>query len=202
MAKTATIEVRVTGDVLALREALAGIEGDCRVLDRKDMWEEEGECYYDALRDIREKARAALSAPLKPSPDTAACKPMDLDEAIEHARACAARWGDETPCGYAHAQLACWLCELREHRKQAENAYAMREALKRVEDELAMMNPRGWGDTLAYVRKALAGRPRNCDLYKDCNAAWKAYNAIGDRERLPGFDHWLFEDAKQEGGAK
>lgn len=125
-----------------------------------------------------------------------------LDEAIEHARTCAARWGDETPCGYAHAQLACWLCELREHRKQAENAYAMRETLKRVEDELAMMNPRGWGDTLAYVRAALAGKPRNCDLYKDCNAAWKAYNAIADRERLPGFDYWLFEEAKQEGAAK
>ena len=52
------------------------------------------------------------------------------------------------------------------------------------------------------ITAALAAPPRNCDLYKDCNAAWKAYNAIGDRERLPGFDHWLFEEAKQEGGAK
>ena len=49
----------------ALRAALEGIEGDCRVLDRKDMWEEEGECYYDALRDIREKVSAAIAAPAR-----------------------------------------------------------------------------------------------------------------------------------------
>ena len=53
------------GNAAALREALEGIEDDCRVLDRKDMWEEEGECYYDALRDIREKVSAALSAPAR-----------------------------------------------------------------------------------------------------------------------------------------
>ena len=194
MAKAPTLEVRVTGDVLALREALKESTALLAVL-RGDEYEENVTRQIDRNTDV-------LSAPLKPSDDTGACRPMDLDEAIEHARACAARWGDETPCGYAHAQLACWLCELREHRKQAENAYAMRETLNRVEDELAMMNPRGWGDTLNYVRKALAGRPRNCDLYKDCNAAWKAYNAIADRERLPGFDYWLFEEAKQEGGAK
>lgn len=52
------------------------------------------------------------------------------------------------------------------------------------------------------AKSALAGRPRNCDLYPDCNSAWKAYNAIADRERLPGFDYWLFEEAKQEGGAR
>lgn len=52
------------------------------------------------------------------------------------------------------------------------------------------------------AKSALVAPPRNCDLYKDCNAAWKAYNAIADRERLPGFDYWLFEEAKQEGAAK
>jgi hypothetical protein len=51
------------------------------------------------------------------------------------------------------------------------------------------------------AKTALAAPPRNCDLYPDCNSAWKAYNAIADRERLPGFDYWLFEEAKQEGGA-
>jgi len=56
---------RAPGNAAAMREALESIEDDCRVLDRKDMWEEEGECYYDALRDIREKARAALSAPVR-----------------------------------------------------------------------------------------------------------------------------------------
>jgi len=41
---------------------------------------------------------------------------------------------------------------------------AMRKALKRVESELSTMNPRGWGDTLAYVRAALAAPARNCDV--------------------------------------
>lgn len=36
---------------------------------------------------------------------------------------------------------------------------AMRKALKRVESELSTMNPRGWGDTLAYIRAALAAPP-------------------------------------------
>ena len=49
----------------ALREALYGIVDDCRVLDRTDMWEEEGECYYDVLRDIRETVSAALAAPAR-----------------------------------------------------------------------------------------------------------------------------------------
>lgn len=53
------------GNAAAMRAALEGIEGDCRILDRKDMWEEEGECYYDALRDIREKVSAALAAPAR-----------------------------------------------------------------------------------------------------------------------------------------
>ena len=53
------------GNAAALREALKSIEDDCHVLDRKDMWEEEGECYYDALRDIREKVSAALAAPAR-----------------------------------------------------------------------------------------------------------------------------------------
>jgi hypothetical protein len=42
---------------------------------------------------------------------------------------------------------------------------------------------------------------RNCDRFADCNSAWKAYNAIAGRERLPGFDFWLFEKVK-EGGAR
>ena len=53
------------GNAAAMRAALEGIEDDCRVLDRKDMWEEEGECYYDALRDIREKVSAALATPAR-----------------------------------------------------------------------------------------------------------------------------------------
>jgi hypothetical protein len=65
MAKTVPLEVRVIYNAAALRAALEGIEGDCRVLDRKDMWEEEGECYYEAMRDIREKVNAALSAPAR-----------------------------------------------------------------------------------------------------------------------------------------
>lgn len=56
---------RAPGNAAALRKALEGIEDDCLVLDRKDMWEEEGECYYDALRDIREKVNTALSAPAR-----------------------------------------------------------------------------------------------------------------------------------------
>ena len=52
------------------------------------------------------------------------------------------------------------------------------------------------------AKSALVAPHRNCDLYPDCNAAWKAYNAIADRERLPGFDFWLFEEAKQEGSAR
>lgn len=110
MAKAATIEVRVTGDVLALREALKESTALLAVL-RGDEYEENITRQIDRNTDV-------LSAPLKPSDDTGAC------------------------------------------------------------------------------------RPRNCDLYKDCNAAWKAYNALDKRERLPGFDYWLFEDAKQEGGAK
>lgn len=53
------------GNAAAMRAALESIEDDCRVLDRKDMWEEEGECYYDALRDIREKVNTAFSAPAR-----------------------------------------------------------------------------------------------------------------------------------------
>lgn len=60
-----------------------------------------------------------------------------------------------------------------------------------------------WQMTLKReVESALSAPPRNCDLYKDCNAAWKAYNALDKRERLPGFDFWLFEEAKQEGGER
>ena len=213
MAKAPTLEVRVTGDVLALREALKESTALLAVL-RGDEYEENVTRQIDRNTDV-------LSAPLKFSDDTGACRPMDLDEAIEHARACAARWGDETPCGYAHAQLACWLCELREHRKQAEDAYAMRKTLENVERVACFCaeTPRhtpGYPTDAARVenlylriselgkiaRKALAGRPRNCDLYKDCDSAWKAYNALDKRERLPGFDYWLFEEAKQEGGAR
>ena len=55
----------VPGNAAALLEALEGIADDCRVLDRKDMWEEESECYYDALRDIREKVSTAIAAPAR-----------------------------------------------------------------------------------------------------------------------------------------
>ena len=65
MANTVPLEVRVIYNAAALLEALEGIADDCRVLDRKDMWEEEGECYYDALRDIREKVSAAIAAPAR-----------------------------------------------------------------------------------------------------------------------------------------
>ena len=52
------------------------------------------------------------------------------------------------------------------------------------------------------AKSALYAPPRNCDLYPDCNSAWKAYTALDKRDHLPGFDYWLFEEAKQEGAAK
>lgn len=88
--------------VLRVREALESIEDDCRVLDRKDMWEEEGECYYDALRDIRETVSAALSAP-----------PRNCDCAKDEAEsAFAARFG--RPWNTAEDELASWLFDLAE----------------------------------------------------------------------------------------
>lgn len=94
------------------------------------------------------------------------------------------------------------VAEIRRMRDGDEPSWGPMERKRQSEIDAILAEARNKGDTLAYVRKALAGKPRNCDLYKDCNAAWKAYNALDKRERLPGFDHWLFEDAKQEGGAK
>ena len=82
------------------------------------------------------------------------------------------------------------------------NALKIREALQWV-DRFFSYDGSGTSTDAATLaieastktRDALAAPPRNCDLYKDCNAAWKAYNAIADRERLPGFDFWLFEEA-------
>lgn len=44
------------------------------------------------------------------------------------------------------------------------SVFAMRSALMRLEEELKWMNQRGWGDSLAAVRAALAAPPRNCDV--------------------------------------
>lgn len=73
------------GNAAALRAALESIEDDCRILDRKDMWEEEVECYYDALRDIREKVSAALSAPPEP-PSNASAMRAALEEIYNEAQ--------------------------------------------------------------------------------------------------------------------
>ena len=89
------------------------------------------------------------------------------------------------------------------------NALKIREALQWV-DRFFSYDGSGTSTDAATLaieastktRDALDAPPRNCDLYKDCNAAWKAYNALDKRERLPGFDYWLFEEAKQEGGAR
>lgn len=89
------------------------------------------------------------------------------------------------------------------------NALKIREALQWV-DRFFSYDGSGTSTDAATLaieastktRAALDAPPRNCDLYKDCNSAWKAYNALDKRERLPGFDHWLFEEAKQEGGAR
>ena len=74
-------------------------------------------------------------------------------------------------------------CERHAAAERAERARAVEEAQREA-------NLRA--DRLAAGRPA----PRNCDLYQTCNEAWKAYNAIQDRHRLPGFDLWLFERAQ------
>lgn len=79
------------------------------------------------------------------------------------------------------------------------DAAALREALKESTALLAVVRGDEYEENITrqIIRNtdALSAPPRNCDLYPDCNTAWKAYNAIADRERLPGFDFWLFEEA-------
>ena len=81
------------------------------------------------------------------------------------------------------------------------NAAAMREALKE-QSRYWWSHIRNYSENemLKRTDAALAAPARNCDRFSDCNSAWKAYNAIADRERLPGFDFWLFATA--EGCAK
>lgn len=99
----------------------------------------------------------------------------------------------------------CARCDRPERGSAPGNAAAMRDALERIRrvcanQDNADSQVREWAEDFADA--ALAAPPRNCDRYPSCNAAWKAYNAIDieKRERLPGFDPWLFEDAKPEGG--
>jgi hypothetical protein len=79
------------------------------------------------------------------------------------------------------------------------DAAALREALKESTALLAVVRGDEYEENITRQisrnTDVLSAPPRNCDLYPDCNAAWKAYNALDKRERLPGFDHWLFEEA-------
>lgn len=95
---------------------------------------------------------------------------------------------------------------VEELKRSRGNVEAMRKALKRVESELSTMNPRGWSDTLAYVRAALAAPPRNCDVkYAD---EVEMYGAFKDwckakghtMEPMLAYDafEWLLDTAKGE----
>ena len=91
------------------------------------------------------------------------------------------------------------------------NAAAQRESLVNIDEETNVIDRSDlWEereellddalyDIRMKARAALAAPARNCDRFADCNSAWKAYNAIANRERLPGFDFWLFAP---EGGAE
>ena len=87
----------------------------------------------------------------------------------------------------------------RERVSAPVNAAAMREALEESTALLAVVRGDEYEENITRQisrnTDVLSAPPRNCDLYPDCNTAWKAYNAIADRERLPGFDFWLFEEA-------
>lgn len=120
------------------------------------------------------------------NPDDAACRVVRVDDvrsALDRIEAAAKREQDKPG-----------------------NAAALREALVAFVDSIQWLcdgDERGifkrqFAPLLSEASAALADPARNCDRFADCNSAWKAYNAIVDRERLSGFDFWLFSPA--EGG--
>ena len=88
--------------------------------------------------------------------------------------------------------------------EQCGNAAALRAALRESTAILTVVHGEEYSGEIGMQidknTEALAAPARNCDRFADCNSAWKAYNAIENRERLPGFDFWLFAPAK--GGAE
>lgn len=94
------------------------------------------------------------------------------------------------------------LAEIKAEAQSAPgDAAAMREALEQAlaycESDQKSGIAYSDNDVLVpMLRAALAAPARNCDRFADCNTAWKAYNAITARERLPGFDFWLFDTVK------
>jgi hypothetical protein len=131
---------------------------------------------------------------------------------------CCAYYGDPSGCNaptlgkHPEGDLAERLQEALENaaRRISElerapgNAAAMRKALKRVEDELTTMNPRGWGDTLTAVRSALAAPSRNCDRsFRSVNEAIGAYvGERGDGPHLGYCDAIKWALAPEKGGAE
>lgn len=43
---------------------------------------------------------------------------------------------------------------------------------------------------------------RNCDRFETETEAWRAYNAIPERNGLPGYSEWLFERADSLDGSR
>jgi hypothetical protein len=163
----------------------------------------------ETLAAIIAEMRAARNA----ASDTTLVPTEWLTQWADRIEAAAARERDEDRrlAAIAESDEAFARCARCDRPERAPgNVAALREALRQISLALwGQIDPGCNNDCCAPKRElarladaALAAPARNCDLYPDCNAAWKAYNAIEDRERLPGFDFWLFEEAKQEGAAR
>jgi len=146
---------------------------------------------------------------------------MTLDEAIAHAEDVADRC--DTSCGKEHRQLADWLKELRDLKRQhVGNAAAMREAL----EELVNHHCRNCPDDTQYgcgvniggllgfkcsllkqARAALSAPERNCDKYKTPEESIRMFESYIRESGKLGFINpftevvkWLFAPAAERKG--